>query len=179
MELSGSNTERNLQAALTGESLARNKYTFYAMAARKAGYDKIAEGLERMAQNEMMHAKFWFEKLHQYDDIRENLLRSINDELSEANNMYPKFAEQARAEGMDSVAAMFESVARIEQEHARQFTRMLQELEAENGGPRLEPEKTPREGYRCMFCGAVFPERPDVCDVCQAIGSFEVCQYTE
>lgn len=182
MELTGTKTEQNLHAALVGESLARNKYSFYAMAARKAGYDQVAELLERLAQNEMMHAKFWFEQLYgKPDDIRMNLMKAINDELNEANNMYPGFAEQARAEGGEDLAVMFESVARIEQDHARQFTRVLQELEKPAGSPqeRPAPAKALRDGYRCMFCGAVYPERPDACGVCQAIGSFEPCQYSE
>lgn len=185
MDLKGTKTEENLRAALTGESLARNKYSFYAMTARKAGLDQIADALERMAKNEMMHAKFWYEKLYGVpDDARANLMKSVSDELDEANAMYPSFARQAREDGFEALAAMFESVARIEQDHARQFARLIQDLEAlgkDAGETAAAPvaEKVVRTGYRCMFCGAVYPDRPDTCGVCQAIGSFELCQYDE
>lgn len=184
MDLKGTKSEKNLHAALTGESLARNKYSFYAIAARKEGLDKVAESLERMAKNEMMHAKFWYEQLYgSPDNTRENLIRSIGDELKEAGQMYPDFAKEAREEGLEELAKMFESVARIEEGHAKQFMRLLQEAYGS------QPEKDaaleelaanapvqPMEGYRCMFCGAVFPERPDVCSVCKAIGAFEYCK---
>lgn len=178
MSLKGSKTEENLRAALAGESIARNKYTFYAMSARAAGLDQLADSLERMAKNEMMHAKFWFEQLYgKPEDARLNLMNAIQGELSEADSMYPAFAEQARQDGMEDLAKMFESVARIEADHARQFMRLLQGLKNSNeAGEPAQEEPQPEElqsGYRCMFCGAVYAQRPDVCGVCQAIGSFE------
>lgn len=180
MDLKGTKTQENLRAALAGESLARNKYTFYAMSARQAGLDQLAAALERMAKNEMMHAKFWFEQLYgKPEDARLNLMEAIKGELAEADTMYPEFAKQARQEGMEDLAKMFESVARIEADHARQFMRMLREItsaeEQKKDEEELPAAQEPQSGYRCMFCGAVFPQRPDVCGVCQAIGSFEVC----
>lgn len=182
MSIKGTKSEKNLQAALTGESLARNKYSFYAIAARKEGLDDIAESLERMAKNEMMHAKFWYEQLYgSPDNTRENLIRSIGDELKEAGQMYPDFAKEAREEGLEELAKMFESVARIEEGHAKQFMRLLQEAygaqekDADLEALAAKAPVQPTEGYRCMFCGAVFPERPDVCGVCKAIGAFEYC----
>lgn len=183
MNFENSKTKENLQAALSGESMARNKYTFYAMAARKAGYEKIADDLERMAQNEMAHAKFWFEQLYgKPDDVQAMLKEAAAGELSEWKDMYPRFAAQAREEGLENIAAMFESVARIERDHENQFMRMLVELAAgkKEGTRETAPAAKQRcQGYRCMFCGAVFDERPDVCSVCQAIGSFENCEYEE
>lgn len=184
MDLNGTKTRENLRAALTGESLARNKYTFYAMSARQAGLDRLADTLERMAKNEMMHAKFWFEQLYgKPEDARANLMEAIKGELAEAGDMYPTFAKQAREEGLEDLAKMFESVARIEADHAQQFSRLLGELTGGETGAEAPASQTaasqpaapqtPESGYRCMFCGAVYPQRPDVCGVCQAIGSFE------
>ncbi|MEG0780799.1 MAG: rubrerythrin family protein [Oscillospiraceae bacterium] len=182
MEIKGTETERNLQAALTGESLARNRYSFFAMAARKAGQEKIADALERMASNEMMHAKFWYERLYGAPtDTVENLKAAAAGELAEWHTMYPAFAKQATADGLPQLAVMFEHVAAIEQEHERQFMSLLAELlsagKQETAAPVAPAEKTVHEGYRCMFCGAVFDTRPDTCDVCQAIGSFEPYRY--
>lgn len=93
MNIKGTESEQNLKAALAGESMARNKYTFYAMAARKAGEDKVADALERMAKNEMMHAKFWFEALHgDTSDTLANLREAAQGELQEWHSMYPAFA---------------------------------------------------------------------------------------
>lgn len=180
-ELKGTKTEENLHKALAGESLARNKYTFYAMEARKAGQDKIADALERMATNEMMHAKIWFERLYGVpDDVQKNLQAAAAGELQEWRSMYPEFAAQARADGLEDLADMFEGVARIERDHERQFMTLLMELVAKRKGTAPPPPKKKlRDGYRCMFCGAVFPDWPDVCSVCHAIGSFERCQYEE
>lgn len=173
MSIKGTKSEENLRAALAGESIARNKYTFFAMSARQAGLNSLADNLERLAKNEMMHAKFWFEQLYgKPEDARQNLLDAIRGELKEADEMYPDFAAQARQDGLEGLAKMFESVARIEADHAQQFMRMIQELSGAVAEevPAPQPDKG---GYRCMFCGAVYEKRPDVCGVCQAIGSFE------
>lgn len=184
MEIKGTQSEQNLKAALAGESMARNKYTFYAMAARKAGEDKVADALERMAKNEMMHAKFWFEMLHgDTSDTLANLREAAQGELQEWHSMYPEFAAKAREEGLETLAVMFEHVADIERDHERQFMSLCAELmsarrKGEDEPAALEPApKQLREGHRCMFCGAVYPNRPDVCGVCKAIGSFESCTY--
>lgn len=192
MELKGSRTEANLLTALKGEALARTKYSLYAAAARKAGYEDIAERFERLSQNEMMHAKFWFERLYgEPGDVRANLMEAASGELMEWKEMYPSFAEEARSEGFADLAAMFESVARIERDHENQFMKMLLELSAAQKSvegaaddgevsrrpvPQVE-ERQVKTGYRCLFCGAVFPAKPDVCSVCHAIGSFEFCTY--
>lgn len=181
MEIKGTKSEQNLKAALAGESIARNKYTYYAMAARKEGQDKIAESFERMAKNEMMHAKFWFELLNgKPKNTLTNLQDAAKGELQEWHSMYPEFARQAREDGLEELALMFERVASIERDHERQFIKLCADiLKTEEESKPEEGVAVSREGYRCMFCGAVFSNRPDVCEVCGAIGSFEPCSYEE
>jgi len=105
MELKHSKTEANLQKALAGESIARNKYTYFAQAARENGQPEIAAAFEQMAQNEMMHAKFWFERLYgKPGDVKECLTQAAQGEYAEWREMYPAFAQQAREEGMEDLA---------------------------------------------------------------------------
>lgn len=182
MNLNGTESKRNIQAALTGESLARNKYTFYAMQAKKEGLPEIAELFDRMATNESHHAKIWFQLLNEgMKPTKANLTDAAKGENSEWMSMYPKFAETARKEGFDDLATMFERVATIEKDHEKTFLQALVTLFAEK---KEVPEKiiakpTEKIGYRCMFCGATFDKRPDVCPVCEAIGSFERCTIVE
>ena len=104
----GTQTEKNLQAAFAGESQARNKYTYYAQVARENGDTHIAEAFEQMAKNEMMHAKFWFELLNgKPTDTRECLTQAAMGEYGEWHDMYPDFAAQARADGLEEIAVMF------------------------------------------------------------------------
>lgn len=183
MSIKNTKTEKNLQAALAGESMARNKYTYYAMAARKEGLEDIAQAFERMAKNEMMHAKFWFEALHGAPKTTaENLMDAAGGEFSEWHSMYPSFAKQAREDGLEDLAVMFERVAAIEKDHELQFMMLLAQLNGANpkvadSAAAAAPQKTLKDGYRCMFCGAVFEQRPDTCSVCKAIGSFEPCTF--
>ena len=121
MELKGSRTEANLMAAFAGESQARNKYTYYASKARKDGYVQIAELFEVTANNEKEHAKLWFKLLH--DGIgatEDNLLDAALGEQYEWTDMYAGFAKEAREEGFDHIADLFEGVAAIEKEIAQQ-----------------------------------------------------------
>lgn len=167
----GSQTEKNILEALQGESMARNKYTFYAEQARREGNDSIAELYERMAANETAHAKIWFRFLNGgLGDSISNVQESAMGETEEFQVMYPKFAAIAHEEGFEDIAQMFERVADIEHDHAETFIRALATLTQKNGQPVLA---APRNRYRCMFCGAVYDDRPDVCPVCEAIGSFE------
>lgn len=184
MNIKGTQTEKNLHAALSGESMARNKYTYYAMTAREEGYPEIADALERMAKNEMMHAKFWFEAL--YGDPKrtaENLMDAAGGEFAEWHSMYPKFAAEARKDGLEDLAIMFERVATIEKDHERQFMLLLAEMNgakpkvADDAIPKKAEQKVIKDGYRCMFCGAVYETRPDTCSMCKSIGSFEPCTY--
>ena len=176
MSIQGTKTEQNLREALIGESLARNKYSVYAETARKAGLDQAADTFERLAKNEMMHAKFWFKLLYGEQETRENLIEAAEGEFSEWHGMYPAFAAQAREDGEEDLAVMFERVAAIEKDHERQFLTLVAQL-AGGGAPEAESEI--REGWRCQFCGAVFDHMPNVCETCQAIGSFDPITWEE
>lgn len=181
MELKNTKTAENLQKALAGESIARNKYTFFAQAARANGDDKIADAFERMAKNEMMHARFWFEQLFgKPTDTKECLMQAAQGEYSEWFQMYPEFARQAREEGLEQLAVMFEKVAAIERSHEKEFLTLLSKLNS----PQAEATEAPapkqkKSGYRCQFCGAIFEDRPDVCGTCRAAGAFEYIEYVE
>lgn len=180
MDFKDTQTAENLRKALTGESIARNKYTYFAQIARSNGDDEIADAFEQMAKNEMTHAKLWFEKLSGIPSTtKECLLLSAQGEYSEWHDMYPDFAQQARADGCEELAVLFEKVAAIERSHENYFLTMLANLsKAQNATPPAAP-KQKREGYRCQFCGAIFDKRPDVCDTCGAIGAFEYVEYFE
>ena len=187
MDLTNTKTAENLRKALAGESIARNKYTFFAAAARACGDKEIAAAFEEMAVNEMTHAKFWFEQLYgKPDSTKDCLIKAAHGEYEEWYNMYPAFAEQARAEGLDEIAVMFEHVSGIERTHENRFMTLLAKL------CRTDPQKittddhkeeimirNKKSGYRCQFCGAIFPEYHDVCSVCEAIGAFEYAEYYE
>lgn len=185
MDLRNTKTAENLRKALTGESIARNKYTYFALAARANGDDEIADAFEQMAKNEMMHAKFWFEQLYgKPTDTMECLVQAAQGEYEEWHNMYPEFAKQAREEGLEELAIMFEKVAGIERSHENRFMTLMAQMAAkgkEEAAPAVEQqkEKVLKEGYRCQFCGEVVSERPDVCSVCGAIGAFEYTEYYE
>ena len=186
MDIKGTQTAENLRKALAGESIARNKYTYFAMAARASGDEEVAAAFEQMAQNEMMHAKFWFEQLYgKPTNTKESLTQAAMGEYSEWHDMYPSFAAQAREEGLEDIAVMFEKVAAIERNHEGRFMTLLARLTQATPEQAPAPARTepiPRQkktGYRCQFCGAVFEDRPDLCDVCQAIGAFELVEYYE
>ena len=184
MDIKGTQTAENLRKALAGESIARNKYTYFAMAARANGDEEAATAFEQMAKNEMMHAKFWFELLYgKPTDTKECLTQAAMGEYGEWHDMYPDFAAQARADGLEEIAVMFEKVADIERSHENRFMTLLAKMtqtapeQAPAPARAQAPTRTKKEGYRCQFCGAVFEERPDVCDVCHAIGAFEQVEY--
>lgn len=179
MQIKGTKSEQNLRDALMGESLARNKYTYYAMTARKNGHTEVAEALDRMAQNEMMHAKIWFDLCYGAStETKENLMEAAKGELGEWHSMYPGFAKQAREDGLEDLAVMFERVASIEKDHERQFMTLIARLSGGNPesiymAQKAESGDGGKQYWRCQFCGAVFDHRPDVCDTCRAIGAFE------
>ena len=186
MDIKGTQTAENLRKALAGESIARNKYTYFAMAARANGDEEMAAAFEQMAQNEMMHARFWFELLYgKPTDTVGCLTQAAMGEYSEWHDMYPGFAAQARAEGLEDVAVMFEKVADIERSHENRFMTLLAQLSQiapEQARAPASEESAPRKkktGYRCQFCGAIFEHRPDVCGTCGAIGSFDYVEYYE
>ena len=163
MELKGSKTEANLRAAFAGESEARNKYTYYASKARKEGYNQIAALFEETAANEKEHAKLWFKLFHGIDSTAENLADAAAGENYEWTAMYAKFAKEAREEGFDHIAQLFDGVAAIEKEHEERYRKLLANVE---GGLVFS-----RDGdmiWQCSNCGhiVVGKQAPEVCPVC-------------
>lgn len=177
MELKGTQSEKNIKAALFGESLARNKYTFFAAAAKKEGNNEIAELFEKMALNESTHAKLLYTTLYgEISDSLSNLKEASSDENEEWTNLYPSFAKTAEEEGFAELAKLFENIAKIEKDHERRFLEAMLHLMKKSRATTDTEEKQKIIGYRCMFCGATYEQRPDVCSVCHAIGSFESCE---
>ena len=163
MELKGSKTEANLRAAFAGESEARNKYTYYASKARKEGYNQIAALFEETAANEKEHAKLWFKLFHGIDSTAENLADAAAGENYEWTDMYAKFAKEAREEGFDHIAQLFDGGAAIEKEHEERYRKLLANVE---GGLVFS-----RDGdmiWQCSNCGhiVVGKQAPEVCPVC-------------
>lgn len=182
--IKGSQTEKNLMAAFSGESMARNKYLFFADKARSEGNTEIAELFERMAQNEGIHGKMLFQRLNGVGDSAANLQSAIKGEYSEWTSMYPEFAKKAREEGFEEIAMLFDNIAKIEKDHESRFMQALSKLYEKNNEHKIHDEIVQQSeetvtitGYRCIFCGATFETRPNVCDVCDAIGSFEETTY--
>lgn len=175
MNIKGTKSESNLRAAFGGESMARNKYTFFAEYARSQGHEKIAAAFERMAKNEMAHAKFWFETLYgKNTPTVDNLQVAVNGEHDESYNMYPAFAATAREEGLEDLARMFEMVGNIEKSHEREFLNLIASLTEKSGGQALEEEAVQEKPtHRCQFCGYTTAAREAVCPVCKAIGAWD------
>ena len=125
MELKGSKTEKNLAFAFAGESQARNKYTYFASKAKKEGYEQIAAFFLETADNEKEHAKLWFKHLGGIGSTVENLKAAADGENEEWTDMYKRFAEEARAEGFNDIAAQFEGVAAIEKRREERYRKLL------------------------------------------------------
>lgn len=184
MELKGSQTEKNLKASFGGESMARNKYTFFAEKARKENHTEIAELFERMAKNESVHAQLLYTAYNgNIGDSMANLKDAMSGEYGEWSSMYPDFAKKAEEEGFTEIAEMFRKIAAIEKDHEQSFLIALTELmrsSKKTTEKSVEKEENSRmvtvQGYRCMFCGSVYEKREDVCSLCGAIGSFEPTQ---
>ena len=175
LNLKGTKSEANLRAALSGESIARNKYTYYAQQARKEGLEDVANLYERMAKNESEHAKIWYKYLNgEMKSTMNNLYESASGEGYEYSNMYPKFAQIAREEGFEELAKRFENIAEIEHNHELTFMKAMANITQKN--TTFEPEQKEAEKkyeYRCVFCGKVSDKPLDVCPVCEAIGAFQ------
>ncbi len=163
-KLKGSKTEANLQTAFAGESMARNKYTYYASKARKDGYVQIADLFEETANNEKEHAKLWFKLLHDgIGTTAENLKDAAAGENYEWTDMYATFAKEAREEGFTNIAELFEGVAAIEKAHEQRYLKLLANVE--NG---LVFSKDGDVMWKCGNCGhlVIGKKAPDVCPVC-------------
>ena len=165
MELKGSKTEKNLMEAFAGESQARNKYTYFASKAKKEGYEQIAAIFEETAENEKEHAKMWFKYLEggEIKDTKSNLEAAANGENFEWTNMYDRMAEEAKEEGFDRIAYLFEEVGKIEKEHEARYLKLLENVE--NG---LVFSKDGEKIWKCRNCGHIVigKEAPNICPVC-------------
>ena len=165
MELKGSKTEKNLMEAFAGESQARNKYTYFASKAKKEGYEQIAALFLETADNEKEHAKLWFKLLHDNDvpSTVENLKDAASGENYEWTNMYERMAKEAREEGFDRIAFLFDGVAKIEKEHEARYLKLLENVE--NG---LVFSKDGEKIWKCRNCGHIVIGKvaPEVCPVC-------------
>lgn len=164
-ELKGSKTEQNLNAALCGESIARNKYTYYASQARKDGYEEIAKIFEQTANNEKEHAKIWFKLLHggKIASTVENLKDAAASEHYEWTDMYINFAKEAREEGFDDIAFLFENVAKIEKHHDARYSKLIENVEKSTMF-----EKNQKVLWECGKCGygVECEKAPEKCPVC-------------
>ena len=159
----GTKTEKNLREAFAGESQARNKYTYFASVAKKAGYEQIAELFLKTAQNEMEHAKLWFKALGELGDTPANLLAAAQGENAEWTDMYERMAKEAEEEGFKELAAQFRGVAAIEKAHEERYRALLHNIEA------MEVfKKSGVTMWECRNCGHIVVgiEAPKVCPVC-------------
>lgn len=164
MEFKGSKTEKNLWTAFAGESQARNKYNYYASKARKDGYEQIAAIFEETANNEKEHAKIWFKLLHGgIPSTIENLEDAAAGENYEWTDMYKNFAIEARKEGFDKIAALFEGVAKIEKEHEERYRKLLENINKDIVFKKGQPTV-----WQCGNCGHLHygKDAPEVCPVC-------------
>ncbi|WP_312103119.1 rubrerythrin [Pygmaiobacter massiliensis] len=163
--LKGTKTEANLMAAFAGESQARNKYTFYASKAKSEGYKVISDIFTETAGNEKEHAELWFKALHgdEIPDTATNLLDAANGENYEWTDMYAGFAKDAKEEGFDHLAYLFEAVGKIEKEHEERY-RALSKLLAEGKIFAREEEQV----WICTNCGHIHigKNAPQKCPVC-------------
>ncbi len=154
MELKGSKTEKNLQEAFAGESQARNKYTYFASVAKKAGYEQISAIFTETAGNEKEHAELWFKAA---------LLMAAEGEHYEWTDMYKRMSEDAKAEGFDKLAYQFAAVAQIEKGHEERYRKLRENL--------VDGKVFERDGkvvWQCRNCGYIYEgtKAPDVCPVC-------------
>lgn len=165
MELKGSKTEKNLMDAFAGESQARNKYTYFASKARKDGFEQIAAIFEETAVNEKEHAKLWFKLLNggEIPSTEENLKSAAAGENYEWTDMYARMAKEAKEEGFDRIAYLFEEVGKIEKEHEARYLALLDNVKEDivfsRDGDRI---------WKCRNCGHIVigKSAPEVCPVC-------------
>lgn len=164
MNLKGTRTEANLMSAFAGESMATNKYTYFASKAKKDGYQQIAAIFEETAGNEREHAKMWYKLLHGgIGSTLENLGHAAEGENYEWTDMYYKFAKEAREEGFEEIAALFDGVAAVEKEHEERYRKLIANIE---GG--LVFSKDGDTIWQCRNCGhiCIGKQAPDICPVC-------------
>ena len=159
----GTQTEKNLRAAFSGESEARNKYTFFASVAKKEGYEQISALFQKTADNEKEHAKMWFKELQGIGDTAQNLLSAAEGENYEWTDMYDDFARTAEAEGFPELANKFRMVGEIEKHHEERYRALLHNVEMKEVFAKSEVKV-----WECRNCGhiVVGTAAPEVCPVC-------------
>ena len=159
----GTKTEKNLWEAFAGESQARNKYTYFASVAKKAGYEQIAELFLKTADNEKEHAKLWFKELGELGTVEENLAAAANGENYEWTDMYDRMAREAEEEGFHDLARKFRGVAAIEKTHEERYRKLLHNVETKEVFERAGVQV-----WECRNCGhiVVGTKAPEVCPVC-------------
>ncbi len=159
----GTQTEKNLEAAFAGESQARNKYTYFASKAKKDGFEQIAALFLQTADNEKEHAKLWFKELNGIGDTAENLAAAADGENYEWTDMYEGFAKTAEEEGFPALAAKFRAVAEIEKRHEERYRALLHNVEVQEVFKKSEVKV-----WECRNCGhiVVGTDAPTVCPVC-------------
>lgn len=163
-ELKGSKTEKNLEAAFAGESMARNKYTYFAGAAKKEGFEQIAALFETTANNEKEHAKVWFKLFHGIGTTAENLKTAASGEHYEWTEMYANFAADAKAEGFDDIARLFERAAAVEKRHEARYNTLLANIQN-----NTVFAKGSEQEWECRNCGFIMKgvKAPEKCPLCQ------------
>ena len=159
----GTQTEKNLEAAFAGESMARNKYTYFASKAKKEGFEQISALFQKTADNEKEHAKLWFKELNGIGDTAANLVSAAEGENYEWTDMYAGFAETAEKEGFPELAAKFRLVAAIEKHHEERYRALLTNVETAQVF-----EKSEVKVWECRNCGhiVVGTKAPEVCPTC-------------
>lgn len=160
---SGTKTEENLRTAFSGESQARNKYTYFASKAKKDGFEQIADLFLKTADNEKEHAKMWFKELNGIGSTAENLKAAADGENYEWTDMYAEFAKTAKEEGFARIAYLFEEVGKIEKEHEERYLKLLENVKE---GKVFEAGEV--KIWKCRNCGhiVVGTSAPEVCPVC-------------
>ena len=164
MELKGTKTEQNLRTAFSGESEARNKYTYFASVAKKEGYEQIAALFLKTAENEKEHAKLWFKALRGIGDTKANLVSAAEGENYEWTEMYAQFAKDAEEEGFTELAAQFKMVAAIEKSHEERYRALLNNVELQKVF-----EKADAVIWECRNCGhlVIGKKAPEICPTCK------------
>ena len=163
-DLKGTKTEKNLLEAFAGESMARNKYTYFASAAKKEGYEQIAAIFLETAENEREHAKLHFQALNGIGNTIENLKAAADGENHETTKMYPTMAKDARAEGFDDIARTFELVGSVEATHRDRYLTLLKNVETQ-----AVFKKSHKVLWHCRNCGHVIEndKAPEMCPTCK------------
>ncbi len=159
----GTKTEKNLMEAFAGESMARNKYTYFASVAKKAGFEQIAAIFQETADQEKEHAKMWFKEFHGLGDTAQNLSWAAEGENEEWTSMYARMADEAEEEGFLVLANKFRLVAAVEKSHEERYNRLLKHLQEGNTFKGEAPL-----GWKCRNCGYIHlnENAPEVCPTC-------------